>query len=207
MSESEHAASLPPGVDLQTLIDGWRRGDEVCAERLFARLYPELQRLAARALAPHRRGPTLDTGALVQEACLRLLGSALAPENALHLRAIAASAMRQIVVDHARRHLSGKRGGDWLQVTLGASVERLPSEQVGPAEVVEVEQALQRLAALGERPVRVVECRFFAGLSEQETAEALGLSRSTVQREWRRAQAWLSVLKPGPGDDAGGPPA
>lgn len=188
------AGELARPCDLQALIDGWRNGDSEAAGRLFAQLYPELQRLAARALAPHRRGPTLDTGALVQEACLRLLGGASAPENALHLKAIAASAMRQIVVDHARRHLAGKRGGDWLQVTFGATAEQMPAQQVGPAEVVEVEQALQRLAALGERPVRVVECRFFAGLSEIETAEALGLSRSTVQREWRRAQAWLTVL-------------
>ena len=195
MSVPENSAAAPDASEIQSLVEGWRRGDGSSADRLFAKLYPELQRLAVRALAPHRRGPTLDTGALVQEACLRLLGSASAPESALHLKAIAASAMRQIVVDHARRHLAGKRGGDWLQVTLGATAEQLPAEQVGPAEVVEVEQALQRLAALGERPVRVVECRFFAGLSEQETAEALGLSRSTVQREWRRAQAWLAVLK------------
>ncbi|MCK7594607.1 ECF-type sigma factor [Pseudomarimonas salicorniae] len=197
MSAPEDTTASAVAGELQALIDGWRRGEGRAADRLFAHLYPELQRLAARALAPHRRGPTLDTGALVQEACLRLLGSALTPENALHLKAIAASAMRQIVVDHARRHLAGKRGGDWLQVTLGATAEQLPVEQVGPADVVEVEQALQRLTALGERPVRVVECRFFAGLSEQETAEALGLSRSTVQREWRRAQAWMAVLKEG----------
>ncbi len=207
MSAPEDSAAAAPASTLQALIDGWRRGDGESADRLFAQLYPELQRLAARALAPHRRGPTLDTGALVQEACLRLLGSASAPENALHLKAIAASAMRQIVVDHARRHLAGKRGGDWLQVTLGATAEQLPAESVGPADVVEVEQALQRLAALGERPVRVVECRFFAGLSEQETAEALGLSRSTVQREWRRAQAWLTVLKAPPGAATDGSPA
>lgn len=202
MSEKLNSGESLASAALQQLVDGWRAGDGAAAERLFGLLYPELERLAARALAPHRRGPTLDTGALVQEACLRLLGAASAPENALHLKAIAASAMRQIIVDHARRHLAGKRGGDWVQVTLGATAEALPADQVGPAEVVEIEQALQRLATLGERPVQVVECRFFAGLSEQETAEALGLSRSTVQREWRRAQAWLAVLKQG-GDAPG----
>lgn len=177
-----------------TLIRAWRDGDSDAAEQLFSHLYPELQRLASRALSAHRRGPTLDTGALVQEACLRLLGPAVSPQSTLHLRAIAASAMRQIIVDHARRHLSAKRGGDWLQVTLGTGIENDAIDLQGPEQIVETDRALQRLAALGERPVRVVECRFFAGLSEVETAEALSLSRSTVQREWRRAQAWMQVL-------------
>ncbi|SDD35577.1 ECF-type sigma factor [Aquimonas voraii] len=206
MSGVHETPSPPAGEALDALLRDWRSGDPAAADQLFGLLYPELQQLAARALAPHRRGPTLDTGALVQEACLRLLNSASAPQSALHLKAIAAAAMRQIIVDHARRHLAGKRGRDWLQVTFGATVERLPSDQVGPADVVEVDQSLQRLAALGERPVRVVECRFFAGLSEQETAEALGLSRSTVQREWRRAQAWMAVMKSDPGSaDAASP--
>ena len=100
MSRPEDAPADPVSGHVQLLIDGWRRGEAEAADRLFARLYPELQRLAARALAPHRRGPTLDTGALVQEACLRLLGGSVAPQNAIHLRAIAATAMRQIVVDH-----------------------------------------------------------------------------------------------------------
>jgi RNA polymerase sigma factor (TIGR02999 family) len=195
MSDSQDCGEGLGSAELQGLIEGWRGGDTAAADRLFVHIYPELQKLAARALAPHQRGLTLDTGALVQEACMRLLGGASLPESALHLRAIAASAMRHIVIDHARRHLAGKRGADWLQVTLGATAEQLPDAQPGPADLLEIEQALQHLAALGERPVRVVECRFFAGLSEAETAEALGLSRSTVQREWRRAQAWLSVLK------------
>ncbi|HET9031517.1 MAG TPA: ECF-type sigma factor [Dokdonella sp.] len=177
-----------------TLIRAWRDGDPKAAEQLFSSLYPELQKLATRALAAHRRGPTLDTGALVQEACLRLLGSTRSSQSALHLRAIAASAMRQIIVDHARRHLAAKRGGAWLQVTLGTAIDEEELNALSPEQIVDTDLALQRLAALGKRPVRVVECRYFAGLSEIETAEALSLSRSTVQREWRRAQAWMKVL-------------
>lgn len=178
-----------------TLIRAWCDGDAAAAEQLFSQIYPELQRLATRALSAHRRGPTLDTGALVQEACVRLLGPSVSPQSTLHLRAIAATAMRQIIVDHARRYVSAKRGGEWVQVTLGTGVENEAIDAQGPEQIVEMDRALQRLAALGERPVQVVECRFFAGLSEVETAAALSLSRSTVQREWRRAQAWLQVLR------------
>ena len=183
--------------DCETLIAAWQRGERDAADKLFSIIYPELQSLAARALAPHRRGPTLDTAALAQEACLRLLGANVAAGSMLHLRAIAATAIRQIVVDHARRHLAAKRGGDWVQVTLGDATQGSAIAVPGPEQLVEIELAMQRLAALGERLVQVVECRFFAGMSEQETADALSLSRSTVQREWRRAQAWMKVLQNG----------
>jgi RNA polymerase sigma factor (TIGR02999 family) len=181
--------------ELDDLVAAWRQGDAEASERLFSQIYPELQRLASRSLSAHQRGLTLDTGSLVHEACMRLLGSDQALESALHLRAVAATAMRQIIVDHARRHLSHKRGGALLQVTLGQADGNASIDALEPADLLEIEMALQKLAALGERPVRVAECRFFAGMSEQETAEALGISRSTVQREWRKTQAWLKLLR------------
>lgn len=183
--------------DIDTLLARVNDEDVKAREALFQRIYPELGKLAAQALAPHRRGATLDTGSLVNETCLRLLGAGKAPGSLLHLRAVAATAMRQIIVDHARRHLAGKRGGGAVHTTLGAiDAEGLAAMRVlEPADILELEQALQRLSALGPRAVQVVECRFFAGMHEQETADALGLSRSTVQREWRKAQAWLQVLR------------
>lgn len=182
-------------TELDELVAAWRQGDAEATERLFRRIYPELQRLASRSLSAHQRGLTLDTGSLVHETCMRLLGSDQALETALHLRAVAATAMRQIIVDHARRNLSHKRGGALLQVTLGHAEGDIGNGPLEPADLLDIEMALQKLAALGERPVRVAECRFFAGLSEQETAEALGISRSTVQREWRKTQAWLQILR------------
>ncbi|MEZ5439778.1 MAG: ECF-type sigma factor [Lysobacteraceae bacterium] len=194
MADEDPGSAAADSETSDALVAAWRQGEPGAADRLFHRLYPELRQLAIRALAPHRRGPTLDTSALVQEACLRLLGN-IDVQSLPHLKALAAAAMRQIVVDHARRHLATKRGGDWVQITLGPTVEHQPGESPGPMAIVEIDQALQKLAALGERPVRVVECRFFAGMSEIETAEALSLSRSTVQREWRKAQSWLQVLR------------
>jgi RNA polymerase sigma factor (TIGR02999 family) len=204
-AEAEQDRSLTgedaaPGLD--ALLQGWRAEDAAATAALFHRVYPELRQLAARALARHQRGPTLDTGSLVNEACIRLLSAAHPPQSSLHLRAIAAAAMRQIVVDHARRHLAGKRGGGVAHLTLGALDQATaPGRRaLEPSEVLELERALTQLATLGPRPVQVTECRFFAGMSEQETAEALGLSRSTVQREWRKAQAWLQVLRDGSAD-------
>ena len=175
---------------LTELLDRWRAGECAARDRLFDAMYPELRRIAARQLSGHRRSLTLDTGALVNEACARLLGGALA-ENGAHLRAIAATAMRQIVIDHARRHLAASRGAG----AAALSLEEQPAIVDGytPEQVLAAEESLQRLAELGERFVQIVECRFFAGFTEEETAQALGLSRRTVQREWRRAQAWLAV--------------
>lgn len=178
---------------LTTLLAAWRSGDVNARERLFTQVYPELQRMAARQLASHRRGLTLDTSALLHEACERLLKAPQPPQSAAHMRALAATMMRQIVVDHARRQLAAKRGGAQQQVTLSHVAEGGATFEITPEQVLAAEQSLQTLAALGPRFRQVVECRFFAGLSELETAEALGLSRSSVQREWRKAQAWLAV--------------
>lgn len=176
---------------LTELLDRWRAGESDARDRVFDSVYPELRRIAARQLSGHRRSLTLDTGALVNEACERLLGAALA-ENGTHLRAIAATAMRQIVIDHARKQLAASRGAGVMPLSLDEQ-QAVLVDGYTPEQVLAAEERLQRLAELGERFIQIVECRFFAGFTEEETAQALGLSRRTVQREWRRAQAWLAV--------------
>ncbi|GJG87878.1 extracytoplasmic sigma factor ECF [Gemmatimonadetes bacterium T265] len=159
----------------------------------YARAYDELHRLAHRVRAG-RAGATLSTTALVHEAYVRLQPSRVAPPDAgadaerAHFFAVAARAMRDVLVDAARRRAAEKRGGGAALVTLGDDA----AQAVRPDEVLALDEALRRLGALDARQLRVVECRFFAGLTADETALALGVSLSTVEREWRGARAWLA---------------
>lgn len=169
------------------LLAAWRAGDRNAADRLMPLVYDELRRLARNRLA----GPdqTLQTTALVHEAYLKLAGhSQLAVQDRHHFFALAAKAMRQLVVDHARRRAATKRGGD-------APTIALDDLQVAVAnraeEMLALDEALERLAALDETLTRIVEMRFFAGLSVEETADALDCSPRTVKREWRKARAFL----------------
>jgi RNA polymerase sigma factor (TIGR02999 family) len=155
---------------------------------LFARVYDELRGLAHRVRGG-RSGETLNTTALVHEAYLKLFPSRqLEWQNRAHFFAVAARAMRQVLVDAARHRQAQKRGGDVRLVTLGddGHAAPLPLE-----ELIALEDALTRLAALDDRRVRVVELRFFTGLTVPEIAEVLGVSVPTVEREWRSARAWL----------------
>ena len=166
-------------------------GDGSAADRLLPLVYAELRARARRYLRSGRSGDTLQPTALVHEAYLRLVGHA--PEHwhgRTHFFAVAAIAMRQILIDHARHHGRVKRGGELQRVTLG--------EAVAPAGLPDVDllalgQALERLAALNERQARIVELRFFAGLTVEEVAEALGLSKRSVEVDWAFAKAWLRV--------------
>jgi RNA polymerase sigma factor (TIGR02999 family) len=175
--------------EVTRLLDRARQGDRDAGEQVYGLMYGELRQLAARLLFREQAGHTLPPTALVHEAYLKLMGDA-APElsNRAHLMGVAARAMRQVLVEHARRRLAAKRGGGEVAVTLIDEIApaELPSEQL-----VALDEALSRLEALSPRLKQVVECRFFAGLTEEETAQVLGVTARTVQRDWARARAWL----------------
>lgn len=165
--------------------------DDPSLDRSFERVYDELRRLASRVRGG-RAGDTLNTTALVHEAYLKLASAhEVRLNDRAHFFALAARAMRQIVTDAARRRLADKRGGlDGVHVTLDEAQHARP---LSFSEVVALDDALDRLGALDARRARVVEQRVFAGLTMDETAAALGVSRPTVERDWRAARAWLAV--------------
>jgi RNA polymerase sigma factor (TIGR02999 family) len=156
---------------------------------LYALAYAELRRLAHAQLRGERVGHTLNTTALVHEAYVRLAERQQGWVDRPHFLALAAQAMRRILIDHARRHRSARRGGGDRQVVPLDQVE-IPVEQRADA-LLALDDALTRLSAFDERRCRVVECRFFGGLSEAETAAALGVALRTVKRDWAKAKAWL----------------
>lgn len=169
----------------------WSGGDREALGRVLPQIYDELRALAAQHLRKERPGHTLQATALVNEAFLRLSGrERVHVEARMQFFAVAAQAMRRVLVDHARRRRAEKRGGDEMPVPLTevADAELTASPLV---DVLDVDEALTRLAALDERQARVVELKFFAGMEVEEIAAALDVSPSTVQREWRMARAWL----------------
>jgi RNA polymerase sigma factor (TIGR02999 family) len=182
---------MPPDApgEITALLLRHRGGDQEAFDRLVTIVYERLRRIARRQLG-RRRGATLDTIGLVHEAYMRLVGeTGVAWQDRAHFFAIAARAMRRVVVDYARRRTAGKRGGG--EPPLPFDEARMAADrQTG--EVLAVDQALDTLASFNERMARVVECRFFAGLSDAETAEALGVSLRTVERDWTRSRAWLT---------------
>ena len=165
-------------------------GDPGAHDEAFPLVYDELRRLARRQLRREADGHTLSTTALVHEAYLRLADQTRGRwQDRAHFLAIAATAMRRILVDHARRHHAAKRGGAARRVPL-ERIEDLATDD--RAEIlVALDAALARLASLDPRQARVVECRFFGGLTEEETAEALGVGLRTVKRDWAKARSWL----------------
>jgi RNA polymerase sigma factor (TIGR02999 family) len=187
---------MEPG-EVTRLLRAYDNGDRSAFDRLVPIVYEELRRLARRHIRRGPRGQTLDTTGLVHEAYLKLAGS---PELHLkdrgHLMAVTARAMRQVMISRARARLADKRGG-------GAIPAELEEGQVGvePAAewLLDLDRALAGLRSHDDRLAQVFECRYFAGLSEEETAEALGISLRTAQRGWMRARAWLrDALKSGP---------
>ncbi len=172
----------------QLLID-WRQGDQQALERLTPLIYNELRRLAAGYLARERAAATLQPTALVAEAYIRLVGQEL-PEfrSRSHFFGVAAHLMRQVLVDHARKFRSQKRGGGQAKVSIDEALSFAP-ERGG--DIIALNDALDALAKIDERKCKVIEMRFFGGLSVEETAEALGISVATVGREQRVAEAWL----------------
>ena len=154
----------------------------------MAFLYPELRRRAAAYLRRERPGHTLQPTALVHEAYLRLIDQRAGWQNRIQFVALAAQMMRRILVDHARRHQMAKRSGQWIRVEF--EDDQLPITQHG-FDVLTIDDLLARLAAFDVRKSRVIELRYFGGLTLDETATVLRVSRATVDREWRTARAWL----------------
>ena len=177
--------------DVTGLLMRWQDGDKLALDALFPLVYRELRRVASARLRNERGGRSLQTTALVHETYLRLLDlNRLRLENRTHFFAVAARLMRQILVDYARRERAGKRGGG--AATVGIDLDAL-SADVAPdmLQVLAVDRALNELAAMDERLARVVELKFFAGLTIAECAHALDLSPVTVEREWAVAKTWL----------------
>jgi len=177
-----------PGT-ITSILREARDGRAGAVDRLFPLLYEELHRLAQYHLRGHASSPTLNATALVNEAYIRMVDQTQAQfSDRAHFFAYASRAMRTIIVDHARRRSSWKRGGGISHVSFEDGEISLE----GQADLlVALDDALTRLASLSERLSRIVEYRFFGGMSEQETAEALGVSDRTVRRDWVKARAWL----------------
>jgi RNA polymerase sigma-70 factor, ECF subfamily len=180
----------PGATELTQLLAELRGGDRAALDKAVSRLYSELRQVAARQLRRERPGHTLYPTALVHEAYLKLSDSAgVQAVDRAHFVAIAARAMRQILVDYARQRGADKRGGDLVRTTLdGKELGDAPGIN---ADLIALDAALDRLGALDNRARTIVEYRFYVGLTEEETADLLNVSVRTVQREWAKARAWL----------------
>lgn len=180
---------MDPEQDVTHLVQRWSDGDEDALEQLIELTYPRLRRIARRQIRADGLDPTIDTTALVHEAYLRL-----APDHKgawpsrAHFFAFCSTVMRRVLIDYARRRQAAKRGGALVRVPLGDHAAIVDAQA---ADVLEVDQALETIAERNPRMARVVECRFYGGLSIDETAHALGTSSRTVVREWTRARAYL----------------
>ena len=171
------------------LLIGWGQGDKEALDRLVPIVYDELRRQAARYLRHERAGHTLQTTAIIHEAYLRLIDQKNVHwQNRAHFFGIAAQLMRRILVDHARTRKRAKRGGSDIRVPLEDAVAIARAPQL---DVVALDEALNRLAEIDEQQGKIVELRFFSGLTVAETAEVLGISPATVKRDWSMAKAWL----------------
>lgn len=180
--------SAPEPASVTALLEAARQGDGQAFDAVYQEVYDELRRLA-RVIRRGHAGATLNTTALVHEAYLRLVPARnLAWEDRMHFFRVAARAMRHALVEVARRQMADKRGGGAMTVFFDENVHATP---VRVEEVLALNDALAQLEALDPRQARIVECRFFAGLSVEETAEALGVGPATVKRDWRAARAWL----------------
>jgi RNA polymerase sigma factor (TIGR02999 family) len=179
----------PSSHEVTRLLADWRGGDQEALDRLMALVYDELRRIAGRYMRGERENHTLQTSALVNEAFLRLADHRnIDWQNRAHFFGVAAHAMRHVLVDHARSRDRLKRGGGALKVALDEAVDVADEEA---AELVALDDALRSLAAFDERKARVVELRYFGGLTTEEAAEVLGVSPATVERDWSAARAWL----------------
>ncbi len=186
------------GPDITQLLEAHRNGDPDAFRELVEHVYPVLKEVARRQLR-RAHGQTLNTTGVVHDAYLRFVERRDGGfENRDHFLAFAATVMRQIVVDHVRSRFAMKRGG-------GKAAFTLEEGKLGLTDAYErtilIDQLLDRLAKIDERLVRVVECRYFAGMTEEETARILGVTGRTVQRDWRRARAWLQEALDDDGSD------
>jgi RNA polymerase sigma factor (TIGR02999 family) len=179
----------PPEVT--QVLSALRAGDGGAAERLMELVYDQLRAMAGRFFRRQPPGHTLQPTALVHETFARLLDEARVDfKDRAHFLAVCAVAMRGILADHARRKRAAKRGGDWKRVDLSNVVTPSVQDRI---DVLALDEALGKLARLSERQARIVECRFFSGMTIPEVAEALGLSTTTIEDDWRMARAWLAA--------------
>jgi len=175
--------------DISKLIDAWGDGDEEAFDRLVAAVYPELRQMARRQLGRRAPGHSLESAALANEAYLKLVRARnIRVESRVHFLALCAQVIRRILVDHARSRGYAKRGGKAIRVPLDDVL--LASESRG-IDVLALDQALESLAELDPRKSRVVELRYFGGLTVDEIAGVLGISPETAKRDWKMAKAWL----------------
>ena len=178
---------MPGNEPITALLVAHRHGRADAFDKLVSLVYPELRRVARRQLRPWRPGLTLDSGAVVHEAYLKLVDQTKVEwQDRSHFFAIAARVMRHVIIDYARQRHAQKRGGGTV-----ALADREVAVQAQAEELLALNELLERLEAEHPRLLKVVECRFFAGYSETETAEALGVSARTVERDWLRARVWL----------------
>jgi RNA polymerase sigma factor (TIGR02999 family) len=183
--------TLSPQEVTQLLAD-WGKGDKSAFDKLFPLVHDELQHIARRQMSHERPGHTLQATALVNEAYLKLAGhEGFEWRNRAHFYAVCAQVMRHILIDHARAHARDKRGGGAIQVSLDEAIA-MSSEQAD--KYLALDEALHSLESVDPQKGRIVELRYFGGLSEDETADVLDISPRTVRREWRRAKAWLYKL-------------
>ena len=175
--------------DITELLHRFQAGDEDAQSQLIDAVYGELRVIAARYMRREKENHTLQTTALVNEAYLKLVNLKTANwQDRAHFYAVASRVMRRILVDHARKHISGKRGGGIDILPLNEAIVFTPGRS---SQIVRLDDALTRLASTDERASKVIELRFFGGLSVEECAEVLGISPRTVKREWMFARAWL----------------
>jgi RNA polymerase sigma-70 factor, ECF subfamily len=178
-----------PSKQVTELLVRWRGGDKAALDSLMPLVYNELHRIATRYLQKERSDHTLQSTALVHEAYVRLAEQDLPQwQNRAHFFAVAAQLMRQILVDYARSHRASKRGGDICKVGLDDAGDKAEALDV---DIIALDDALKSLAEMDSQQSRVVELKFFGGLSIEDTAEVLGISASTVKRDWVTARAWL----------------
>ena len=171
------------------LLVRWRGGDKAALDALMPLVYSELRRIANRYLQAERSDHTLQSTALVHEAYVRLTNQQLPQwQNRAHFFAVAAQLMRQILVDHARSHRASKRGGEVYKLALDDAEDQQKPIDI---DIVALDDALKSLTAMDAQQGKVVELKFFGGLSNEDTAEVLGISTSTVKRDWTTARAWL----------------
>ena len=184
-------SSPTPAADVTGLLLAWGRGDQSAAERLVPAVYEELRRQAERAMRREGGEHTLQATALVHESYLRLVDQRRVQwRNRAHFFAIASTVMRRVLVDHARARLTAKRGAGAAPVSL-AGVQAATPDGTDETDLLALHEALEKLAILDSDQARLVELRYFGGLTIEETAEALSVSPATVKREWALARAWL----------------
>jgi RNA polymerase sigma factor (TIGR02999 family) len=175
--------------EITQLLTAWRGGDADALERLVPMVYRELRKIAGNFMRRQRPGHSLQATALINEAYLRLIDAdGIDWKGRTHFFAVSAQIMRHVLVDEARRKNSRKRGGEDLRVTLDDNVEVAAG---GETDLVSLDEALTRLAAMSPRQSRVVELRYFGGLTEEQVAETLKISERTVRRDWNLARTWL----------------